>query len=102
MESMMRLKLAAAIVLAGTLSGVPGAWAQFLAGTNNVASTAPMTPFIVNGYIEYFTNAAQAGATCPVMGGTMTVSGQTIVIPDNTIVVMPASQLTVCDIFQMA
>jgi hypothetical protein len=105
MEMMMRIRLAAGLLLAGTLIGAHGAGAQLLntlPGVGNVASTTPISPFAVNGYIENFTNVSQGGAACPVMGGIITVSGQQIVIPDNTIVVMPASQLTVCDIFQMA
>jgi hypothetical protein len=97
----MRLKLAAAIVLAGTLGGVQCTWAQGLGpgGTGNVASTTPITPFVIGGYIENFTLGGPGGAACPYSGGLITVNGQQIVIPDNTILVMPASQITMCDMF---
>jgi hypothetical protein len=97
---MMRAKLAAAIVLAGTMIGWDGASAQPLAGTGNVASTTPVTQFAIGGYIEDFKLTPPRGN--PVLGGaTMTVNGKNIIIPDNTIAVMPASQLTVYDIFHM-
>jgi hypothetical protein len=98
----MRAKLAAGIVLAATLIGGQQAVAQTLPGKGNVASTTPITPFAISGYIENFTLASQGGATCPTMGGTMTVNGHLIIIPDDTILIMPASQITVCDVFQMA
>jgi hypothetical protein len=94
----MRAKIGAAIVLAGALIGAHGAWAQPLAGTGNVASTAPVTPFAIVGYIEDFKMTPPRGH--PVLAGaTMTVNGKQIVIPDNTVVISPESSNTVYDLF---
>src|SRR5471032_66217 len=101
MESMMRAKLGAAIVLAVALIGAHGAGAQPLAGTGNVASTAPVTQFAITGYIEDFKMTPPRGH--PVLAGaTMRVNGKQIIIPDNTVVIMPASSNTVYDLFHTA
>jgi hypothetical protein len=97
----MRAKIGAAFVLAGTLIGAHGAWAQPLAGTGDVVSTAPVTPFALIGYIEDFKMTAPRG-NAMLAGALMTVSGKQIVIPDNTIVIMPASSNTVYDLFHTA
>jgi hypothetical protein len=94
----MKARYKALALLAGALGAAHSAWAQ-LPGTDNVVATTPIAPFAIIGYIEDLHIAPQAGADLPHAGGTITVNGQKIVIPDNTIVVMPASQVTMYDIF---
>jgi hypothetical protein len=94
----MKWGIFAVALLAGALGGAPRAAAQ-QPGTGDVVATTPIAPFALVGYIEDFHIAPQAGADLPHAGGTMTVNGTKIVIPDNTVIVMPASQLTVYDIF---
>jgi hypothetical protein len=102
---MMRAKLGAAIILAGTLIGAHDAWAQggTIFGTLGVASTTPVTPFGIQGYIENFKLLPPPpGTPVELSGATITVNGQEVIIPANTIVEFPASQLTPYDIFHMA
>src|SRR4030081_1153942 len=105
MECMMRAKLGAAIVLAGMLTGAQVAWAQggTIFGTLGVASTTPVTPFAIQGYIEHFKLLPPpAGTPVELSGATITVNGQEVIIPANTIIEFPASQLTPYDVFHMA
>lgn len=101
----MRVKLAAAMVLAGTLGATHGVLAQAggrFVGTPSVVSTTPVSPFAITGYIQDFKLTPPRGTRVELSGATMTVNGQQIIIPDNTVLVMPASQITVYDLFHMA
>jgi hypothetical protein len=105
MENMMRAKLAAAIVVAGTVIGAHAAWAQggTIAGTLGVASTTPVTPFGIVGYIEDFKLLPPPpGTPVELSGATITVNRKEVIIPANTVVVMPGIVLTPYDIFHMA
>jgi hypothetical protein len=104
MESPMRAKLAA-MVLAGMLGAMHGAWAQAggtIVGTPGVVSTTPVSPFAIIGIIQDFKLTPPRGPHVELSGATMTVNGQQIILPDNTVVIMPAAILTVYDIFHMA
>src|ERR1700732_5404649 len=101
----MRAKLAAAIVLAGTLIGGHGVWAQAggtIVGTPGGVSTTPVSPFAIIGIIQDFKLTPPRGPHVELSGATMTVNGQQIILPDNSVVIMPAAILTVYDIFHIA